>query len=426
LNANAATNASAPLPPERSMQAPIMRAPRQWLPKILLATAAILLTSGYIFLCHTVGKTFQTEYASSIESWTGSGLLTFGEPEVHPGLFSTRIVTPAKIKTGWGTYGLNVKTFAKHTPIPFGKGWGRFISSETVIELDKDSVANWEKNERKPPKALFQYVMRLNMMSDFDLRVFPFQYKAGRNEVRLDKTARIRGNVDLESIVRAFAVDIPAMTTASKTRTVSIKGFKFRQKSDVNASLLSHVGKLQLDSIAIIPHLRFRSPDPVSINRLSLITRGGGINKAALVTLLNGTTDIAENGLSARSGIALSAPALKLLQDSPQLQFRVEKAKFETVEGLYQFEANLGLTPNPKQIMNPLKNLKLNLSLDMPSSGVEKMLRSFESKASIKKFVNAGWLKKNGSNLQSEVVLENQNLKINGRPATTRSLQTAH
>jgi len=159
---------------------------------------------------------------------------------------------------------------------------------------------------------------------------------------------------------------------------------------------------------------------------VSLVTRGGGINKSSLVTLINGTTDIAENGLSAKAGIAFSAQALKLLQDSPQLQFKIEKAKFETVEGLYQFEGNLGLTPNPKQVMNPLKNLKLNLSLDMPSSGVEKMLRSFESKASLKKFVNAGWLKKNGTNFKSEVVLENQNLKINGRPATTRSLQTAH
>jgi len=408
------------------MQAPIMRAPKQWLPRILLGTAAVLLASGYVFLCHTVGKTFQSEYSTSLESWQGSGLLTFGEPQIFPGTFSTRIVTPAKIRTGWGTYGLNVKTFAKHTPIPFGKGWGRFISTETVIELDKDAAAAWEKGERKPPKALFQYVMRMNMTSDFDLRIFPFQYKANRNEVRLDKTARIRGNVDLESVVRTFAVDIPAMTTASKTRSVSVKGFKFRQKSDVNASLLSHVGKLQLDSIAIIPHLRYRSPDPVSINRVSLVTRGGGINKSSLVTLINGTTDIAENGLSAKAGIAFSAQALKLLQDSPQLQFKIEKAKFETVEGLYQFEGNLGLTPNPKQVMNPLKNLKLNLSLDMPSSGVEKMLRSFESKASLKKFVNAGWLKKNGTNFKSEVVLENQNLKINGRPATTRSLQTAH
>jgi hypothetical protein len=397
---------------------------RSRLPLYILLAFAGALIGSYLMLCRYIGERVEFELRREVTAMNIPSLLVFSEPIVKRGWFSTTAYITASYNIKYSKpFVIKAKTHLQHLPIPFGKGWGKLLNSDTVVEFDDATRKNLEKQfGLKNPKLMMRAALHFNQTTSFQLRGFPFQFKSKDQSVAMNKTSRFDGTLDANGLIEDASLYIPDIAFSDRRRSIAARGVRWMVNTAQNSIDINASSVIKAESVDMGPsRTSYGTAKPIQMKNIFADLRVRNLNKKALMNTLG--QDAANNALALSAKTAMIKPSefLNLAKSSPNLSIEAKRVGLVTTDGSYDMSGAFRMGQLP-QNTSVFAGMKFNLQLSVPVAGFERFFRDSTSRAHIRRLIRTGWLKKQNDKYISVVNYENRKLDINLAPVSPRSL----
>jgi hypothetical protein len=398
---------------------------RSRLPLMILLAVVCVMIGSYLVLCRYIGQRVEFELRREVTAMNIPSVLVFSQPIVKRDWFSTTAyITASYNRKNSKPLVIKAKTHFQHLPIPFGKGWGKLLNSDTIVEFDEATRKDLERKfGLKNPKLMMRAALHFNQTTSFQMRGFPFQFKSKDQTVGMTKTARFDGTLDANGLIEDASLFIPEIALSDRRRSFAARGVRWMINTAQNSIDINASSVVKAESIEMGPSRNgYRKEKPVQMKNLFADLRVRNVNKKALMNTLG--QDAANNALalSAKSAMVKPTEFLNLAKSSPNLSFEAKRIGLVTTDGTYEMSGAFRMGQLP-QNTSVFAGMKFNLQLSVPVAGFERFFPDSSSRAHIRRLIRTGWLKKQNDKYISVVNYENRKLDINLAPVNPRSLQ---